>query len=378
MTPDRLAPKLGYIWTKRCSSTVRECVVSESMTVDHVLVNRKPYLEGDERPEFPVTAVVIPAYQAAAHIQAVLAGIPGFVAHIVVVDDCSLDNTRELAQSWNDPRVHLVSHHENQGVGGAMLTGYDAALALGAQIIVKMDSDDQMDPRYLAALIKPILQGEADYAKGNRFLHLRQLQAMPGPRRVGNAGLSFLAKLASGYWNIFDPTNGFTAIHASVVPMLNREAIDRRYFFETSMLLELSLLRAVVRDVYIPARYGDEVSSLSAWNALWRFPSRLLKGLLRRLLVQYFLRDFTGFSVFLVAGGLFTIFGALWGGYHWHRSVITNVEAAVGTVMLAVLPIILGLQLLLQAVVSDIQNVPAHPLQSEQKVVGKWDEAEGT
>ncbi len=310
-----------------------------------------------------VIAVVIPAYRAATHIQKVLAGIPPFVRHIVVVDDCSPDNTAALVSTLSDSRIFLVRHRENQGVGGAVLSGYDAALALGADIIVKIDSDDQMDPSYLMPLIAPLLTGDADYAKGNRFLHLRQLESMPLLRRIGNMGLSFLTKLASGYWNIFDPTNGYTAIHASTVTQLNRTAIDKRFFFEISLLLELGLLQAVVRDIYIPARYADEFSSLSEGKALIEFPPRLLRGFLVRLLVQYFLRDFSPVSLFLLTGSLFTLFGGIFGSYHWYLSAATGIETSAGTVMLAVLPIILGLQFLLQAINIDIQNVPTHPLQ---------------
>lgn len=312
-----------------------------------------------------IIAVVIPAYCAASHIRMVVAGLPRFVTHIIVVDDHSPDETAEMVTSIKDPRICLIRHHENQGVGGAVLSGYDAALEAGAQIIVKMDSDDQMDPNYLLPLIAPIVTGDADYAKGNRFLHSRQLESMPMLRRVGNIGLSFFTKLASGYWNIFDPTNGYTAIHASVLAKLDRTAVHRRFFFETSLLLELGLLRAVVRDVYVPARYGSETSTLSERKAIFDFPPRLLHGLLRRIVIQYFVRDFSAGSLFLLAGCLFTMFGFFFGVYHWYLSAATGIEASIGTVMLAVLPIILGIQFLLQAVNLDVQSVPTRPLQQD-------------
>lgn len=281
-----------------------------------------------------------------------------------MVDDASPDCTAEIVQAWGDPRVHLIRLPKNQGVGGAVLTGYRVAVELGADIIVKMDSDDQMDPAFLPALVAPIAAGQADYTKGNRFIHARQLGSMPLSRRIGNIGLSFLTKLASGYWNIFDPTNGYTAIHASLVPLLDWEAIDRRYFFESSMFLELYLLRAVVRDVYIPARYGQETSSLSEGDALFRFPPRLLRGFLRRLWIQYFARDFSVLSIYLVVGSLLTLFGLTWGLWQWVRFAQANIPAPTGTVMLAVLPVILGVQLLLQAITLDIQNVPVQPMSS--------------
>jgi len=309
-------------------------------------------------------AVIIPMYNAQDHIVDVLRGIPSFVRTIIVVDDASPDDSAARVQQLADPRVRLVRHSRNQGVGGAMLTGYQTAIKCGAEILVKMDSDDQMDPAFLLPLIAPILRGEADCAKGNRFLHARELSAMPLQRRIGNIGLSFLTKMATGYWNIFDPTNGYTAIHAIVFPLLNLASIDRRYFFESSMLLELGLVRAVVQDVSIPARYAGEKSHLSEWKSLLQFPPRLVAGFLRRLWVQYFLRDFGVFSVFLVSGSALFAFGAIFGAYHWWLYAWQfRVASPTGTIMLSVLPIILGVQLLLQAIVLDVQNVPSKPLQ---------------
>ncbi len=313
--------------------------------------------------------VVIPTYKAEAHIARVLRGIPAFVRTIIVVDDCSPDQSYANARAVNDPRVHFVRHDVNQGVGGAMLSGYKQAVTLGAEIIVKMDSDDQMDPAFLPALIAPIAQGQADYTKGNRFLHMRQLKAMPLTRRIGNLGLSFLTKMASGLWNVFDPTNGYTAIHASLIPLLDEAAIDRRFFYESSLLLELGLLRAVVRDVYMPARYANESSNLSEWKSLIEFPMRLFKGFIRRVWIQYFLRDFGLVSVFLISGILLFLFGTIFGAYHWWRGLQSNLATPTGTVMLAVLPIILGVQFLLQAVVLDVQNVPTLPI--HQRVSAK-------
>ncbi len=330
------------------------------MTTAAITVTR--HLRQDVPVELPVVAVIIPAYRAAAHIGAVLAGIPPWVRFIVVVDDCSPDETAALVRAWPDERVRLIAHAHNQGVGGAVLTGYRAAVELGAEILVKMDSDDQMDPAYLLPLIAPIIQGEADYTKGNRFLHAQQLQTMPPVRRIGNLGLSFLTKLASGYWNIFDPTNGYTALHRALLPMIDEAAIDRRYFFESSMLLELSLRRAVVRDVPIPARYSNEISSLSERKTLVQFPPRLVRGFFRRLWIQYFLRDFGLFSIFLISGLIFTLFGTIFGLYNWVYSVQHGIITATGTIMLSTLPIILGIQFLLQAIVLDIQNTPDYPL----------------
>ena len=293
------------------------------------------------------------------------------MSFIIVVDDCSPDHTAELVRTCEDSRIYLVSHEKNHGVGGAVITGYSKAVELGAKIIVKMDSDDQMDPNYLIPLIAPILMNQADYSKGNRFLHADELKSMPIIRRIGNAGLSFLTKAASGYWNIFDPTNGYTAIHSSIVPLLEKEKLHRRYFFESSMLMELGKIRAVIRDVQIPAKYQDEVSSLSEWKALFEFPWRLLAGFLRRIMIQYFVRDFGVFSMLLVLGLSFSVFGLFFGLYHWYLSSITFTIASTGTVMIAVLPLILGWQLLIQCITLDIQNTPRKPLHNDIDVLEK-------
>ena len=315
--------------------------------------------------ESPVIAVVIPAYRAEKYIQKILSAIPSFVSHIIVVNDCSPDCTAELVQASDDARICLVSHEKNQGVGKSVLTGYAKAMELGASIVVKMDSDDQMDPAYIIPLIAPILMGQADYTKGNRFLHANELKAMPLLRRIGNAGLSFLTKAASGYWNLFDPTNGFTATHSSIIALLDHNKIHPRYFFESSVLIELGMHRAVVRDVYIPARYGDELSYLSVWRTLIEFPPRLLSAFLRRFFVQYFIRDFGIVSVLFLTGMMLALFGLIFGGYHWYQSSLSGMPAPTGTVMVATLPLILGSQLLIQALVADIQSVPQEPIHNQ-------------
>jgi dolichol-phosphate mannosyltransferase len=307
-------------------------------------------------------AVVIPAFRVARHIASVVRSLPDFVADVIVVDDASPDETAEIVAGLADPRVHLLRHERNGGVGAAMITGYRHALDLQAEVVVKMDGDEQMDPVYLVPLLEPILAGEADYTKGSRFFHTRSLRQMPPLRRIGNLGLSFLTKASSGYWDVFDPTNGYTAIHRRALEILEWNNIDRRWFFETSMLIELNLTRAVVRDVQIPAKYADEQSSLSTAGALLRFPRKLLAAFFRRIWLQYFVREFSPVSLFLSTGLPLAGFGFLWGVVHWVRSAQTGIAASAGTVMVAVVPLILGFQLLLQAVGLDIQNTPKVPL----------------
>jgi dolichol-phosphate mannosyltransferase len=304
-------------------------------------------------------AIVIPAYRAEEHILDVIDGIPDYVSWIIIVDDYSPDHTADLVcKRMEDARIRLISHKINKGVGGATMTGYQDAIELGADIIVKMDSDGQMDPSYILPLITPIIYEKADYTKGNRFIHLRHLHEMPFIRRIGNIGLSFLNKLCSGYWTIFDPTNGYTAISNNMARMIDPGSIHPRYFFESSMLLELGLLRAVVQDVDIPARYRNEKSSLSEFDSFIKFPGLLLKGFIKRFFIQYLVRDFSAVTLFSLMGLSMVLFGFIFGLINWILSIKTEHPATTGTVMLAVLPFILGSQFLLQALVMDIQNVP--------------------
>jgi dolichol-phosphate mannosyltransferase len=308
-------------------------------------------------------AVIIPAYRAANTIEKVLAGIPEWVDAIYVVDDASPDETALRVRAVADPRIELLTHAVNQGVGGAMLTGYRRALQQEIDISVKMDADNQMDPAYLSELIGPLLAGRADYAKGNRFHDAEALRLMPLARKIGNAGLAFLIKAASGQWHVFDPANGYTAIHRAALRALDLRELHPRYFFESSMLIALRRLGAVVEDVPIPARYGDEQSSLRVGRVLTEFPWLLARHGLRRIIWQYFIADFSAVSLFLVCGTPLVAFGVIFGLYHWIESHTRHALTPTGTIMLAVLPLMLGFQLLLQALVLDIQQRPERPLQ---------------
>jgi len=310
----------------------------------------------------PQIAVVIPAYNTANSILTVLDKIPPQVKMIVVVDDASPDNLAQLVLSHPDERVHLVSHHKNQGVGGAMLTGYAYALEKGADLVVKVDSDDQMDLDYFDDLVEPHLKQDADYTKGNRFLHPRELRSMPFIRRVGNQALSFLTKVATGYWQIFDPTNGYTCISRQALTLLNPDRISKNYFFETSMLAELRQLAAVVEDVPIPAIYNEHGSSINIPREFLLFSSNLIYRIFNRVYNRYFKFDFSAVSFFLLSSLVLGVFGAVWGIVKWVKSDQTGIPATTGTVLIAVLPIILAVQFIVQAVALDISSVPVKPL----------------
>lgn len=305
-------------------------------------------------------AVVIPAYRVAQNIQEVLRGIPAYIKHIIVVDDASPDTTADLvtASAKRNKRIVLLRHEKNQGVGGAMVSGFRKALELNAQIIIKLDGDGQMDPVHIPALITPLINGEADYTKGNRFRDFVSLQQMPFIRRVGNLGLSFLTKAATGYWNIFDPTNGYFAIRAELLAQLPLEKIDKGYFFETSMLSRLYLLGAHVLDITIPARYRNEVSNLSIRRTLVEFPIKLTRTILRRIILRYFIFDFSMISIYLLMGIPLLLFGLIFGITKWVQYAQLGVPAPTGTVILPTLSVILAIQILLSAVELDLNSTP--------------------
>lgn len=308
-------------------------------------------------------AVVIPCYRATAHVLDVLAAVPASVGRIHVVDDaCPEGSGRHVESHCHDPRVQVHYNEHNLGVGGTVLRGYAEALAGGAQVIVKIDADGQMDPALLPLFVAPIARGEADYTKGNRFYDLANIGRMPALRILGNAALSFLAKLSTGYWDIFDPTNGYTAIHADVARRLPFAKISRRYFFESDILFRLNTLRAVVVDVPMDARYGDETSNLRISRVAGEFLFKHMRNAAKRIFYNFFLRDLSIASLELVAGCLLILAGGSYGIAAWMHSAQTGQPTAPGTVMLAALPLIIGLQFVLAFLSYDIASVPRRPI----------------
>lgn len=311
-------------------------------------------------------AVVIPCYKVKDQILGVILNIPASVERIYVVDDlCPQKTGQFVAQKCADPRLVIIHHSVNEGVGGAVRSAYKSALADGMDIVVKIDGDGQMDPRLMDRFVQPIIEGQADYTKGNRFFSIESLLAMPTSRKVGNSILSFINKISSGYWNGMDPTNGYTAIHCQTLALLPLDKIHQGYFFESDMLFRLGTIRAVVRDITMNAKYGDEQSNLQISQVALQFPCLYLKAFFKRVFYTYFLRDFNGASLELVLGVLLLLAGGLWGANHWVDSIFKQQFASTGTVMLAVLPIIMGFQLVLSAIQYDMANVPTTPLQKQ-------------
>jgi len=311
---------------------------------------------------FSMNCVVIPAYRASASILSVIEAIGPEIALIVVVDDgCPEGTGITVAKQCADRRVVTLMHGFNQGVGAAFLTGMRYAIERGADIIVKIDADGQMNPAQVPALIHPIASGQADYVKGDRFFFLTNAATMPAVRRLGNLALSFLAKLSTGYWTIMDPTNGFFAIHARVAELVDEERIAKRFFFETDLLFHLGLVRAKVVEFPMRASYGNEVSNLRVSRQLWPFLAGHLRNTARRILYRYFFRDFSLASLQLVAGATLFLFGLLFGLYHWWAAPPDQLVPT-GTIMIAALTFLIGFQLVLSFLNYDISASPREPL----------------
>ena len=307
-----------------------------------------------------IITVVIPCYNVSRHIAEVIRNLPADVTWIIAVNDLSKDNTWNILSDIQKENKKLITitHEKNQGVGGTMLTGFKKSLELNSDITIKMDGDDQMDSSYIPELIKPLIDNKADYTKGNRFRDFKSLKKMPIIRRIGNLGLSFFIKAASGYWNIFDPNNGFVAISKEMLKTININKIHKRYFFESSMLIELYHVDAVIQEIPMKARYGDEKSSLSVTRALFGFPPKLLKAFIRRIILKYFLFDFNIASVYMLFGIPFFIIGVIYGVVNFVKYASSHLSAPTGTIVIPTLLIILGFQLILSAVSYDITNYP--------------------
>lgn len=311
-------------------------------------------------------AVTIPSYKVRAHVLDVIARIPPKVQRIYVVDDKCPQHSGELVEEQcRDPRVRVIFHEENQGVGGAVGSGYRAAIEEGMDIVVKVDGDGQMDPALIPHFTRPIERGRADYTKGNRFYRPESLKGMPPIRLFGNAALSFINKLSTGYWSIMDPTNGYTAIHTSVLREMPLHKLEKRYFFETDMLYHLNTMRAVVHDVPMDAVYADEESSLKVSKVLPEFMVKHVNRFFKRYVYLYLLRDFNIGSLYSLLGVVLCGLGVVFGGWAWLRSLTTGQPATSGTVMLAGLPLIIGIQFLIAFLHHDVERVPSQPLSED-------------
>tara|TARA_R110002167_G_scaffold88964_10_gene239819 strand:- start:3217 stop:4173 length:957 start_codon:yes stop_codon:yes gene_type:complete len=306
-------------------------------------------------------AVVIPYFNASKEVLRVVSKLPPNINSLIIVDDQSPEPLPKLEISAlvnQETKCYFLENEKNLGVGGATKKGFQQAMDLHAEIILKIDADDQMDLSYIPALVTPLILQKADVAKGNRFKDLKALKNMPLFRRMGNLALSFLIKTATGYWHNFDPTNGFFAIKTDMLKKLDLSKLDDRYYFETSLLAELYFEKAHIKDIAMPAIYGDEKSAMKVWKMPFVFGFKLTGTFLKRIIKEYFLYDFNIGSIYILFGIPLFIFGVVFGGLEWIHYATLNQFAPTGTIMIVTLSIILGFQLILQAIQYDIISAP--------------------
>jgi glycosyltransferase involved in cell wall biosynthesis len=264
-----------------------------------------------------------------------------------------------LAEFGASGRVVVLKLAQNGGVGKAVKAGFERALDLNAEFIVKLDADGQMDPANIPGMIAVLTEDRSvAYVKGNRFFRADVMRKMPRIRLIGNSILSLLVKFSSGYWNILDPTNGYFAFNAKALRRLEWRLFADRYYFEISILCTLGLHRAPIAEVEMAAIYAGEQSSLSIARVLWDFPRRLLAQFLQRVLLQYFIFDVNLGTLYLLFGFLLALAGVVLGAYEWAETIATQVPRATGSVMLVVVMLLIGFQLLLNALMYDVQFGP--------------------
>jgi glycosyltransferase involved in cell wall biosynthesis len=300
-------------------------------------------------------AVVVPAYDEEKLIGTTLSTIPEFVDKVYVVDDASRDGTADRARAAGE-RVEVVTHEQNQGVGAAILTGYRRALAEGIDVTAVMAGDNQMDPADLEAIVAPVARGEVDYAKANRLFTGRAWELIPRTRYLGNAVLSLLTKIASGYWHVADSQSGYTAISRGTLDLLDLDRIYRRYGFPNDMLVHLNVINAKVRDVPSRPVYGvGEDSGIRLRKVIPSISWLLLKAFFWRMREKYVIRDFHPLVFFYVFGILFSLLGLVLGVTVTVLRILGN-DLAIGTVVLVALLLIAGLLFTLFAMLFDMES----------------------
>lgn len=320
-------------------------------------------------------AVIIPSYKVREHIIQTISAVGQEVERIYVVDDKCPDNSGEYVNlHCNDERVVVLFNKVNLGVGGAMISGYLRAIADGMDILVKIDGDGQMDPSLIEYFTRPIELGHADYTKGNRFFSSKALKSMPLKRLVGNAALSFITKASSGYWDILDPTNGYTAIHARVAAVIDWDKVSKRYFFESDILFHLGRAKACVVDIPLMSLYGTEESNLHIKKVIPVFLKKNTRNLFSRLISAYFVRGFSVGSMALLGAVFLLTIGSFLAILIGIKSNVTGVPTSLGAIFSVGLMLIFGFQLLMTFLSVDMASsarkpiyprlgiVPGHPL----------------
>ena len=303
--------------------------------------------------------IFVPAFNEEKNIGEVLETMPDYVDHILVVDDYSHDDTSKVVKKFmkKDKRIILERNKKNQGNGYGAKFAYQKLVEMGCDLIAPLAGDGQTEPQYLPRLLDPVVDGKYDLAKGNRFLEAAVYKKMPRYRFVGNIFVTMLNKFSTGYYSMFDSLNGYYVARAETLKKINFEALGDRYEFENSFWIQLNIAGARVLDVSIPPVYKDEKSKIKLVRVVLPTLWTLQKGFVKRIFLKHVLFNFSPIGLFYIAGTILTWFGIIFGLVVFLTSLGPSV-ASTATVMIAVVPFILGVQFLLQAVVLDIQNEP--------------------
>lgn len=304
-------------------------------------------------------AVVIPCYNEEKLIEKTVKKIPDFVDHIITVNDASKDSTLKKlkAISKSNSKVIVVNLIDNQGVGGALINGYNFVLEnTKATVIGVVAGDDQFDTTYLQPMMDDLIDQKADYVKASRFFHREAFKKMPKYRQFGNVFISLLTKFSTGYYSITDITNGCGFLRRSTIEKVNFSIVERRYDYETSMLTALSIANAKVIDHAVPAHYGEETSNINLIPTALRNLRAVWIGFWRRIYYKYVFFGFHPIALFLFSGVFIFSFGILFGLYLLINKMATGSTPTTASVMISILPVILGFQLILTAFSMDVTN----------------------
>ena len=302
--------------------------------------------------------IVIPCYKASKSIKNVIDSIPDYVDLILVVDDFCPEKSGQIVERLKNEKIIIIYNSKNEGVGGATIKGFEKSIELKIDYTIKMDADGQMDSNYLYSLLKPLINDQCDFTKGNRLYYPKELKKMPIVRLFGNSILSFFVKFSSGYWDISDTTNGYIALKNEELKKIDLESLSKNYFFEINLLIESNIKNLVIKEVMMPSIYNDEKSNLKIKNIIITFPFLLLKGLIKRIFFKYFIYDFNIASVYIISGIPLFFFGVIYGTLNWIHNSKMNHLTPTGTIMISLLCIILGFQLLLQSITIDVMSTP--------------------
>lgn len=300
--------------------------------------------------------VTVPAYNEAKLIEKTITTIPKFVDHIIVINDCSTDNTLSIVNKLakKDNRIFVIDNKENHGIGYSLTHGLKKASELGCDRVAVMAGDAQMDPQQLEPMLNTMENKGLDFIKGNRFMHFEALKDMPKYRRFGNIIVTIMTKFATGYYSIFDTQNGYVIYTKDVIDRMPWHIIGDRYEFENTILVGLSIINAKIGDYPMPAVYGEEKSTIKLFSTTMRVINVLFKGFWQRMYYKYILYGFHPIALFLFSGLLLLLGGVIGSIVLLCDRIFTDTSPTSGTVMLAILPLILGLQLLLTAFVMDV------------------------